>query len=265
MDRKALALRVGSAAVLLPVVLLVVYLGGLWFTFMIAVAGALMGYEWNRMCGGGIDVMLGVFAATVVPMACLTGRNEILGAWVALACGLLVTLVVASVLKRSIGWALSGLIYIGVPVLALVWLRVVQPEGLKLVFWILCVVWAADTGAFFAGSAIGGPKLAPAISPNKTWSGAIGGLVGASLVGLGFAIAVGVPIAVAMIASVLVGFAAELGDLQESWIKRRLNTKDSGSLIPGHGGLLDRLDSLLFAAPVVCLMILLPDQPWFYL
>ena len=68
-----------------------------------------------------------------------------------------------------------------------------------------------------------------------------------------------------MIASVLVGFAAELGDLQESWIKRRLHTKDSGSLIPGHGGLLDRLDSLLFAAPVVCLMILLPDQPWFYL
>ena len=74
-----------------------------------------------------------------------------------------------------------------------------------------------------------------------------------------------VPITIAMIASALVGLAAELGDLQESWIKRRLHTKDSGNLIPGHGGLLDRLDSLLFAAPVVCLMILLPDQPWFYL
>ena len=179
MDRKALAIRVGSAAVLLPVVLLVVYLGGLWFALMMAVAGALMGYEWNRMCGGGIDVMLGVFAATVVPMACLGARNYIFAAWVALACGLLLTLVLAIVLKRNIGWALSGLIYIGVPVLALVWLRLVQPEGLKLILWILFVVWAADTGAFFAGSAIGGPKLAPAISPNKTWSGAIGGLVGA--------------------------------------------------------------------------------------
>ena len=149
------------------------------------------------------------------------------------------------------------------PVLSLVWLRVVQPAGLRQVLWILCVVWATDTVAFFAGSVIGGPKLAPAISPNKTWAGAIGGLVGASLVGLGFAIAVGVPITIAMIASALVGLAAELGDLQESWIKRRLHIKDSGNLIPGHGGLLDRLDSLLFAAPAVCLMLLLPDQSWF--
>ena len=265
MDRKALALRAGSAAILLPAVLLVVYVGGWWFTALMAITGALMGYEWNRMSGGGIDIMLGVFAAAVVPMACLTGRNEIFSAWVFLAGGLLLTLIVALILKRKIGWALSGLIYVGVPVLSLVWLRVVQPEGLRLVLWILCVVWATDTVAFFAGSVIGGPKLAPAISPNKTWAGAIGGLVGASLVGLGFAIAVGVPITIAMIASALVGLAAELGDLQESWIKRRLHTKDSGNLIPGHGGLLDRLDSLLFAAPVVCLMILLPDQPWFYL
>jgi phosphatidate cytidylyltransferase len=265
MNRRALVQRIASAVVLLPVVLGALWLGGWWFAALMLIAGWLMSFEWSRMSGGGIDIGLVIYGITLAALVFFTETFRTQEAFLALGCGLVAMGAAAVLAKRRIVWALAGLVYIGIPVLALVWLRLLPSYGFTFVLWVLCVVWAADSAAFFTGSALGGPKLAPTVSPNKTWSGAVGGLVGASLVGLGFGLYVGVPIPTAMVASAFVGLWAELGDLQESWIKRRLNIKDTSNLIPGHGGVLDRLDSLMFAAPVVCLMIVLPqytDFPW---
>ena len=262
MDVKALALRLGSAAILVPIVLGLIWLGGWWFAALMVVAGWIMAFEWNRMSGGKIDAVLIVFAVTLSSVGYFGLTFGIITALLALAVGVIATLVAAAVTRRNIPWALTGIVYVCLPIAALIWLRGVPIYGFYFVLWVFLVVWATDSAAFFVGKTLGGPRLAPTVSPNKTWSGAIGGLVGASLVGLGFALAGGLPIVVAMIASAFVGLWAELGDLQESWFKRRLRIKDSGNLIPGHGGLLDRLDSLMFAGPIVCLMVVLPSRPW---
>ena len=151
-------------------------------------------------------------------------------------------------------WAalLAGAPYIGLAVAALLWLRADGPAGGRAVLFVLLVVWASDVGAYLAGRALGGPLLAPAISPGKTWAGAAGGLAAAVLAGL----AVGCPESAgrATLAGAVLGIAAQSGDLLESAIKRGFGVKDSGTLIPGHGGLFDRLDGILTAAPVAALL-----------
>ncbi|HEU0133488.1 MAG TPA: phosphatidate cytidylyltransferase, partial [Allosphingosinicella sp.] len=151
--------------------------------------------------------------------------------------------------RLSLGW---GMLYMGVPSLALM---AIEWASLHLVFWLMLVTWATDIFAYFAGRSIGGPKLAPKISPNKTWAGLIGGMAGAAVVGaiaawlFGFSgelpefLWLGAPM----------GLLAQLGDLYESRVKRRLGFKDSGTLLPGHGGVLDRLDGLL---PVILATLL---------
>jgi phosphatidate cytidylyltransferase len=154
---------------------------------------------------------------------------------------------------RPIMW-LAGLLYVGLPCIAIVWIRERPDIGQEAALVLLVLVWATDTGAFFAGRAIGGPKLAPRLSPNKTWSGAMGGIVAAIAVGLVAAAVTGLAgYGTAIWASAVLAVAAEVGDLVESTLKRRFGVKDMGSLIPGHGGVLDRLDSLLLAAPLAAL------------
>ena len=131
------------------------------------------------------------------------------------------------------------------------------PHGRVAVFFLLAVVWASDIGAYAVGRAIGGPRLAPTLSPNKTWAGAFGGLAGAVLVGLGAARVMDASAGMIVALSLVLSLAAQLGDLAESFAKRKFGAKDSGSLIPGHGGLLDRLDSLLTAAALQGLLLLL--------
>jgi phosphatidate cytidylyltransferase len=164
--------------------------------------------------------------------------------------------------RRPGGAPLLKLIY-GVPYLApgaasLFWLRADPAVGLANVLFVLLIVWASDIGAYAAGRVFGGPKLAPAISPGKTWSGAAGGLVGACLVGAVAArFAADAPISHAALVAGVLGILAQLGDLLESWLKRHFGVKDSSRLIPGHGGLLDRLDGVLAAAPAAALLALL--------
>jgi phosphatidate cytidylyltransferase len=149
--------------------------------------------------------------------------------------------------------------------LATGWLRGGPSEGRALAIWLLLVVWATDTGAFFVGRAIGGPRLWPSLSPHKTWAGAIGGLAAAVAVavGIGHGVAAagwtggGAASARLALAGLLVGLLAEAGDLLESAMKRRYKVKDSGRLIPGHGGLLDRLDGYAPAALGLALAVLL--------
>lgn len=156
-------------------------------------------------------------------------------------------------------WLGLGFLYIAVPCLSLLWLRLDPVAGRDLVFWLMGVVWAADSGAYLAGRAIGGPKMAPRISPKKTWAGLIGGLISAGAVGwlvADFLSADGVARPVVMVVlAVAIGFVAEMGDLLESWLKRRLDVKDSGALIPGHGGLFDRVDGLFTAAVALVLVL----------
>ena len=152
----------------------------------------------------------------------------------------------------GIGWMVGGFIYALLPALALLWLRDRAPQGLELVFWVFIVTWTTDIGAFFAGRAIGGPKLAPGISPNKTWAGLIGGMVSAGLAGWAWVEYVMLPTSLIWLAPAFAA-AAQGGDLFESWLKRRAGAKDSGNMLPGHGGILDRLDGLVMVATLTAL------------
>ena len=159
-------------------------------------------------------------------------------------------------------WKLAGVAYIAIPCASLIWLRevnfIVRPgAGGWLVLYVLLAVAATDIGAYFAGRRIGGPKLAPVISPNKTWAGLAGGTLAAALVsGIGMAYTP-YPASIwgCLAVGALLGLVSQLGDLFESWLKRRAGVKDSGTLIPGHGGLLDRIDGYMFAIPVMTLLV----------
>ncbi len=150
--------------------------------------------------------------------------------------------------RRNRAVAVAGLLYVGLACFSLAQLRQ-APHGFANVIFVMLVVWAGDIGAYIAGRWIGGPRMAPSLSPGKTWSGAAGGLFCSTLAGLGVALAVSSPGHAAFAAAAL-AVVAQAGDLLESGLKRWSGAKDSGGLIPGHGGLLDRLDGLLAAAPV---------------
>ena len=161
---------------------------------------------------------------------------------------------IAAVTRRgALGW---GAAYVGLPVLALLLLRS-QEGGLVLAFWAMALVWATDIGAYFAGRSIGGPKLAPAISPNKTWAGLGGGVLAAGAFGAALHLWGGLPFVLAA-ATPLLAVLAQAGDLYESWLKRRAGVKDSGNVLPGHGGVLDRLDGLVPVAPIAALLVEIP-------
>jgi len=156
------------------------------------------------------------------------------------------------------GWKLLGFAYCLLPALSLLWIRErAEYQGIgtnfDLLIWVFLVVWATDIGAYFAGRAIGGPKLAPSISPNKTIAGLVGGIIGASVTAGAWTMFANLPGSLYLLAAPLAA-ASQLGDLFESWLKRRAGVKDSGSWLPGHGGVLDRVDGL---APVAVLTAVL--------
>jgi phosphatidate cytidylyltransferase len=247
-----LTLRILSALVLVPLALAAVWLGSPLLPALVALAGAGMGWEWARLSrvASPVAVVLVIAAPFLATCAIAFGQNA--AAWliaVLFAAG-------AALAERGLGarlWTLIGTLWIALPCAALLWLE--RSGGRALIFFLLAVVWASDIGAYACGRIIGGPKLAPKLSPNKTWSGAIGGLLCAMLVGLATAAIAHVPAPRLVAISVVVAVAAELGDLAESFAKRRFGVKDSGKLIPGHGGLLDRLDSLLAASIALALLL----------
>jgi phosphatidate cytidylyltransferase len=250
-----------SALVLGPAAIACIWLGAEAFTGMMALAVALLAWEWVHMCGRRIRVLPGMAVPLAVFAAgALAVQNQV-------RIGLLVLLVGFAVswwfarsmtaeLTQSGSRLASGVLYIGLAGIALIELRHDGEAGRANVLFLFLVVWASDIGAYMAGRSLGGPKLWPAVSPNKTWSGAAGGLLAAVLIGLGAAIAFtpGANIAAAAVVAALLGVASQAGDLLESAIKRHFHVKDSSHLIPGHGGLLDRLDGVLAAAPVAALL-----------
>jgi phosphatidate cytidylyltransferase len=247
--------------VLVPIALAIVVAGGWIYALFVGVLAVLMALEWLRLSearfgaryarfAGGVALGVGL-AATVLAVL---GRPREAVACVALG------MVLAGVLARVRGvaavWATIGVVLIGVPTVALIWLRSVPELGLNLLLWLLIVVWATDTAAYVVGRRVGGPRLAPSISPGKTWSGLGGGVIGASLASVIAAWALGSERLVhAAGLGAVFAVLAQLGDLAESALKRRAGVKDSGALIPGHGGVLDRVDGLLLTAPALALLV----------
>ncbi len=228
------------------------YFGGFFFWLLLVVAGVLMQGEWADLIRVSPEHRrLSMFAVSV-PLALLCPLAAGLS-WTAF------TLAVAAfffvILVTRSGRLALGVFYVFVPVAALIFLREQQPGGLLLAFWALSLVWATDIGAYFAGRAIGGPKLAPRVSPSKTWAGLGGGVLAALVLGFALHRFAGLPIQLAA-ASGLLAVAAQLGDLLESAMKRRAGVKDSGHLLPGHGGVMDRLDGVVAAAPIAAVLYL---------
>jgi len=248
---------VGVALILLATA--AIYTGGLSFWLLMAVAGVLMQAEWGGLVGASAEHRRLAMFAVSVPLALLcplaAGVSWII--FTAMAAAFFFVLLVT----RSIRLAL-GIGYVCLPIMALLYLRQQTPDpyGLLLAFWALALVWATDIGAYFAGRSIGGPKLAPRISPSKTWSGLGGGVLAALVTGFLLHRFAELPIQLAAASGVL-AVVAQLGDLLESAMKRRAGVKDSGALLPGHGGVLDRLDGVAAVAPLAALLYFLLVLP----
>ncbi|WP_353654313.1 phosphatidate cytidylyltransferase [Azospirillum sp. A1-3] len=248
-----LKVRVLSALVMAPVVLGAVWIGGWVFHALIAFGSVVAVSEWTsivpstRRLPARIMAAVGILVAVMAQIA--AGPAAGLGAAAAFA--VLTAIVGGGADRNLLGF---GVLYVAVGMAGLMWLRDLPESGLSLFLFVLIAIWATDIGAYAAGRSIGGPKLAPRISPKKTWAGLIGGMASSALFGWLVALAFGAArpdIALAVGAAVAV--VGQAGDLFESAIKRRYNVKDSGQLIPGHGGILDRIDGLLAAAPVLAL------------
>lgn len=252
-----LRLRVISAAVLIPVAVALVALGGWWFTGLVAVVGVLMANEWDRLTGGtGVGSAGVALAVLLLAAVLLTAAGATLEAMLLLLAAIPVLAILARWRNRRLVWPMLGVLWLGLPCIAAVWLRQLPDVGLEAVLWVLVLVWASDSGAYAAGRGIGGPKLAPRISPNKTWAGLAGGVIGAAVVGAVAARTTGLGgvLELTVISAVLAAFS-QVGDLAESALKRHFSVKDSGALIPGHGGILDRLDALLFVLPAAAILV----------
>lgn len=251
-DWNNLGVRVASAAVLAPLVVLATFPTWL-FLLMLAAAVALLAMEWSRMSAPRAPLRVAA-AITAGVLACVfaayAGRPGL--AWLLmLAAAALAALVAWNVSERRRD-ASFGLIYIAAPAIALTWLRA-TPQGFRWTVLLFAVTWSADICAFLVGNTLKGPKLWPRFSPNKTWSGFAGGLIGA--MGSAMAVSAATRMSPSLAAAAAIGLGGGLatmaGDLWESMLKRRFGVKDSGDLIPGHGGLLDRVDGLMFAALAV--------------
>lgn len=248
-----LAVRSASAVVLMPVALYCIWQGGIWFEMFLGGLAVLIAHEWVNIVHGGnerafaLHVLAGLVGVFVTEAEGLDAASAaILILWL--------LSVLQWLVKAGEGtiWSLLGVFYVGLPMVAFVLLREEREWGAFAIFWCFAIVWAADIFAYFAGRLIGGPKLAPRLSPKKTWAGLFGGMAGAVIVSIVFAVWLGLnPLVLALLA-VLLTCIEQAGDIFESAMKRRYGVKDSGNFIPGHGGVLDRVDGLLAVILVAC-------------
>jgi phosphatidate cytidylyltransferase len=256
-DRRNLLLRFASAIVLAPIVLAAAYAGGWYFLILCGLAGAAIVWEWTRLVTGRSDLRILVpgFVALLAALA-LTGNNAPVAAASVIALGAAAAGIFAvasppsELTSKYRGlWAAAGVVYAGVAFLGPALLRRGNDLGFSAFLFLAATVWMTDICAYLVGRTVGGPLLWPRVSPNKTWAGAIGGLAGGVAGGTLLAYAGGISSlgAVGVIALLLSGLA-QAGDLFESAIKRHFGAKDTSQLIPGHGGLMDRLDGFLVAA-----------------
>jgi phosphatidate cytidylyltransferase len=251
-DGLRLRARVASSVVLAPAAIAATWAGGPVFSGLIAAAGVILAREWTRMSDpAGGDQAFAMAAAGAAGGAIAAAALQMPLAWTWIAAAALAAGVERA--RRGGGYAPAiaaalGVVYVSAPCAALVWLRLAG-DGAERVTYLFACVWAADTGAFLAGTLIGGPRLLPSVSPKKTWAGlAAGTLLAAATGGVLAGVFAWPGLAAKTLGAAVLGVAALAGDLLESALKRRYGVKDAGALIPGHGGLLDRVDGLMLAA-----------------
>ncbi len=216
--------RLISALVLIPVVILAIYVGGALFAALITLAVVIMSFEWKNLMAANDKL-----------------NNE----------------------KKIQRWEIYGALYIALPALSLLWLRSLDldsygADGATIVFWIVSIIFVTDIFAYFVGVKVGGPKLASKISPSKTWSGFAGGVIAAMLAGFIISIIINTPNKLTFtFISLMLAMVEQVSDLLESKIKRVCKVKDSSGLIPGHGGLLDRVDGFILTCPFIAIILLI--------
>ena len=257
-----LGIRTASALILVPLVIACIWFGGIWFKGFVLLLTGLIAHEWAAIVHPKNP---GQYALHMASALCGTVLPEMFGVEGALLAILGLALISGFLVRFgnsvSSKWSYFGICYVGLPAIALILLRNDPDYGFAAIFWIFLIVWAADILAYFAGRIIGGPKLAPVISPKKTWAGLGGAVAGSALVSSIFAYTIhlnGI-----LILAVLAGSLAvveQAGDLFESALKRFHGVKDSGTLIPGHGGAIDRVDGLITVAVIAALIGLFRDH-----
>ncbi len=245
--KSSLIKRAVSSVILAPVTLFLLFLGAPFVNLFAILCGTLLSWEWATMVPNKKNALYAAAYTSSVVVICMMPAEFI---FLTLAVMAIATVIVAI---KSKGEEHRALLVLGVPYISLgigslVWFYALTNS--LLLIWFVLIVWGVDVGAFIVGTTVKGPKLAPSISPNKTWSGLIGGVCVSAIVSYVYFVALGINFAPYFAAFAgLLAVIAQCGDLIESKIKRHLNLKDSSNLIPGHGGIFDRVDGLIFAAP----------------
>jgi len=234
-----------AALILAPLTIMVVFAGGwLWILLVTAVAVGLF-YEWHTIVNPQREprvFAVGVIALELIGLALWFGWNG-----VAFVTAIVAPTLIALLATERRGWNVGGFVYAAAALIASVLVRLDPAIGFYALVFPLLIVWVTDIGGYFAGRTFGGPKLAPRISPKKTWAGAIGGLVLSIVIALAAAWLGWGRLVPLLIVGILLSIVSQFGDLFESWVKRQFDVKDSSQIIPGHGGLLDRLDGFVAA------------------
>jgi phosphatidate cytidylyltransferase len=250
-----LLMRVVAALVLAPPAIAIAYAGGWLWTLLVTAAAIGLYVEWLTVVGAAGEtrvVATGGVALAAAGLCLVTGRIDV--ALALLGIGLVAVALMAPAPRQ---WTATGFLYAAAAEIASVLLRLDPAKGFAALIFVLVIVWVTDSGGYFAGRGIGGPKLWPSVSPKKTWAGAVGGFAASLAVAVGFAafdLGRTVPL---LISAAILSVASQLGDLFESAVKRRFGVKDSSHIIPGHGGLMDRLDGFVAAVVLAAIFGLL--------
>ncbi len=255
--RSELEQRDVSALILAPFALAAIYFGSPFFEILLTLGALAMAWEWDRICGqqkfgaSGWVMALGFLATALV----MSLRYYYLALTVLMAGALAVYATAFLTGRGQPLWTASGTLAVGIPVVCAVWLRDLPHQGFETFVWLIGAIWVTDLAAYVTGRMIGGAKLAPRISPGKTWAGLIGAVVATAVWGSACAAWAGAEALWAFaVLGAVAAVLAQSGDLAVSLVKRRFGVKDASSLIPGHGGVLDRFDGLLIATPALAVL-----------